>query len=97
MRTAHTTLGAVAYRVLGSGTPLVMITGYGATMEGWDRRLVDALARHYRVVIFDNAGIGATQALPAPLSIDAMPARPVRSSPRSASAARTSSAGRWAA
>jgi pimeloyl-ACP methyl ester carboxylesterase len=30
------------------------------------------LARHYRVVIFDNAGIGSTQALPTPLTIDAM-------------------------
>ena len=72
VRTARTTLGAVGYRVLGSGPPLVMITGYSATMEGWDRRFVDALAQHYRVVIFDNAGVGRTQALPAPLSIDAM-------------------------
>jgi len=72
VRTARTTLGTVAYRMLGSGPPLVMITGYSGTMEGWDRRLVDALAQHYRVVIFDNAGIGRTQALPAPLSIDAM-------------------------
>ena len=72
VRTVHTALGTVAYRIVGSGPPLVMITGYGGTMEGWDRRLVDALARHYRIVIFDNAGVGQTQALPAPLSIDEM-------------------------
>ena len=36
-------------------------------MEGWDRRFVDALAQHHRVVTFDNAGIGGTAALPAPL------------------------------
>ena len=41
-------------------------------MEGWDRRFVDALAQHYRVVIFDNAGVGGMSALPAPLSVDAM-------------------------
>jgi len=70
--TAHTTLGAVAYRVVGSGPPLVLIMGYGGTMQTWDRRLVDALAQRYRVVIFDNAGIGGTAALPAPLDIDAM-------------------------
>lgn len=70
--TAHTKLGDVAYRVTGSGPPLILITGYGGTMEGWDRRLVDALARQHRVVIFDNAGVGGTQPLPAPLSIDAM-------------------------
>jgi pimeloyl-ACP methyl ester carboxylesterase len=72
VRTAHTRLGAVAYRVIGSGPPLVLITGYGGTMEGWDRRFVDALAQRHRVVIFDNAGVGETAALPAPLSIDAM-------------------------
>jgi pimeloyl-ACP methyl ester carboxylesterase len=72
VQTAHTKLGTVAYRTVGSGPPLVLIIGYGGTMEGWDRRFVDALAEHYRVVIFDNAGIGGTQALPGPLSIDAM-------------------------
>jgi pimeloyl-ACP methyl ester carboxylesterase len=72
VRVAHTSLGTVGYRVVGSGPPLVMITGYPATMEDWDPKLVDALAEHYRVVIFDNAGIGDTQQLPGPLTIDAM-------------------------
>jgi pimeloyl-ACP methyl ester carboxylesterase len=72
VREAHTSLGTVGYRMVGSGPPLVMITGYPTTMEDWDPRLVDALAKHYRVVIFDNAGIGDTQQLPGPLTIDAM-------------------------
>jgi pimeloyl-ACP methyl ester carboxylesterase len=72
VRTAHTRLGTVGYRSFGSGPALLLITGYGGTMESWDPRFVDALAKHHRVVIFDNAGIGATQALPAPLTIDAM-------------------------
>jgi pimeloyl-ACP methyl ester carboxylesterase len=72
VRVAHTSLGTVGYRIVGSGPPLVMIAGYPTTMEDWDPRLVDALARHYRVVIFDNAGIGNTQQLPGPLTIDAM-------------------------
>ena len=72
VRIARTTLGPVGYRVVGSGPPLVMIMGYAGTMEVWDPRFVDALAQHYRVVIFDNAGVGQTQALPAPLTIDAM-------------------------
>jgi pimeloyl-ACP methyl ester carboxylesterase len=41
-------------------------------MDSWDPRFVGALADYYRVVIFDNAGIGRTRALPAPLTIDAM-------------------------
>ena len=72
VRVAHTSLGTVGYRIVGSGPPLVMITGYPTTMEDWDPRLVNALARHYRIVIFDNAGIGGTQQLPGPLTIDAM-------------------------
>jgi pimeloyl-ACP methyl ester carboxylesterase len=40
--TAHTTLGAVSYRVIGGGPPLVLIMGYGGTMETWDPRLVNA-------------------------------------------------------
>lgn len=69
---AHTPLGAVAYREIGTGPPLLLITGFGGTMESWDPRFVNALAQHYRVIIFDNAGIGKTERLPAPLTIDAM-------------------------
>jgi pimeloyl-ACP methyl ester carboxylesterase len=72
VRIAHTTLGAVGYRVVGSGPPLVLIMGAGWTMEDWDPRLVHALAQHNRVVMFDNAGVGRTQALPQPFTIDAM-------------------------
>ncbi len=72
VRIAHTRLGAVGYREVGTGPPLILITGYTATMDDWDPRFVGALAEHYRVVIFDNAGVGRTQALPEPLTIDAM-------------------------
>ena len=72
VRTVATKLGTVAYRAVGSGPPLVLVMGYGGTMETWDPRLVNALAQRYRVVIFDNAGLGGTAALPAPVSIDAM-------------------------
>jgi len=43
VRTVHTTDGTVAYRTIGSGSPLLLVTGYSGTMEGWDRRFVDAL------------------------------------------------------
>ncbi len=72
VRIAHTSEGDVGYREFGSGPPLVMIMGYGGTMEAWDPRFVDALALHYKVIIFDNAGIGDTGKLTTPLTIDAM-------------------------
>jgi pimeloyl-ACP methyl ester carboxylesterase len=73
VKIAHTARGAIGYREVGSGSPpLVMIMGFAGTMEAWDPRFVDALAHHHEVVIFDNAGIGDTRALPAPLTIDEM-------------------------
>ncbi len=72
MLVAHTSMGSVGYRTFGSNPPLIVIMGYGGTLETWDPRFVDALAQHHRVVMFDNAGIGKTQALAAPLTIDAM-------------------------
>jgi pimeloyl-ACP methyl ester carboxylesterase len=75
-RIAHTKLGAVGYRVVGHGPPLVLIMGYDWTMEGWDPRLIHALARHNRVVMFDNSGVGRTQPMPGEqtgtLTVDAM-------------------------
>ena len=67
-----TALGPVGYREVGSGPPLVLIMGYAGTMETWEPQFVDTLARRNRVVVFDNAGIGSTKALPSPLTIDAM-------------------------
>jgi pimeloyl-ACP methyl ester carboxylesterase len=72
VRVARTRDGPVGYRAVGTGPPLVLIMGYGLTMEGWDPRLVHALARHHKVVMFDNAGIGRTGELPPPVSIDTM-------------------------
>jgi pimeloyl-ACP methyl ester carboxylesterase len=72
MRVAHTADGAVGYRIVGSGPPLVLIMGEAWTMEDWDPRLVHALAGQHRVVMFDNSGVGQTRQLPAPFSIDDM-------------------------
>jgi pimeloyl-ACP methyl ester carboxylesterase len=69
---AHTTLGNVAYRIFGHGPALVLIMGYAGTMQTWDPHFVDMLALHFRIFIFDNAGIDGTATLPKPLSIDEM-------------------------
>jgi pimeloyl-ACP methyl ester carboxylesterase len=46
--------------------------GYAGTMQTWDPHFIDSLALHSRVITFNNAGIGGTAALKAPLSIDEM-------------------------
>jgi pimeloyl-ACP methyl ester carboxylesterase len=70
--TAHTTLGTVGYRAIGTGPPLLLITGYGGTIDNWDTRFVDALAQQHRVITLNNAGVGQSDNLPAPLTVDAM-------------------------
>jgi pimeloyl-ACP methyl ester carboxylesterase len=74
-RIAHTALSAVGYREVGHGPTLLMITGFNAGMDDWPPYLVDALAEHFRVVVFDNAGIGRTAGLAAPLSVPKMAAQ----------------------
>jgi pimeloyl-ACP methyl ester carboxylesterase len=65
-------MGSVQYRSLGSGPTLLLIMGYAGTMQTWDPHFVDTLALHFRVITFNNAGIGSTASLKTPLSIDAM-------------------------
>ncbi len=50
----------IAYKEAGSGEPLILIMGYGGTMDLWDTRLVNQLAQQYRVIVFDNRGMGQT-------------------------------------
>ncbi|HON58678.1 MAG TPA: alpha/beta hydrolase [Smithella sp.] len=46
--------------VSGTGYPLVLIMGLTASMDWWDKELIDALASRYQVLIFDNRGAGFT-------------------------------------
>ena len=69
---AHTAYGDVGYREVGKGSPIVLITGYLASMDNWAPSFVDALAAHHRVVVFDNAGVGETAPLPGTLTISGM-------------------------
>ena len=50
-----------AYRYVGTSTvPLVLLQHFRGNLDNWDPALVDALAAHRRVVVFDNVGVGAT-------------------------------------
>ena len=48
----------IAWKEAGSGETLILITGSGSTMDMWDTRMVNQLAQHYRVIAFDNRGMG---------------------------------------
>jgi len=67
---AHVADIDVAYRVFGTGYPLVLIMGYSGTMDLWQPRVLAAFARRYRVIIFDNRGMGETSSSEKPFSIE---------------------------
>ena len=60
----------VSYRAMGSGQPLLLITGYSATMDMWDPVVLKELSSRYRVIVFDNRGIGKTTASDQPFTIE---------------------------
>jgi pimeloyl-ACP methyl ester carboxylesterase len=60
----------MSYRIIGDGHPLVLITGYSATMDMWDPTVIQALSSRYKVILFDNRGIGKTTASDKPFTIE---------------------------
>jgi pimeloyl-ACP methyl ester carboxylesterase len=48
----------IAYRVRGEGPLLVLIMGYRLSSAAWPARFVEALAKKFTVVAFDNRGTG---------------------------------------
>ncbi|MBS1663089.1 MAG: alpha/beta hydrolase [Bacteroidetes bacterium] len=51
-----------AYRIFGAetGIPLVFLHHFTATIDDWDPRVTNGLAQHFKVVLLDNKGIGAS-------------------------------------
>ena len=49
---------SLAYYTRGEGEPLVMINGFLATMSLWDPALIQELAKHHKLILFDNRGVG---------------------------------------
>lgn len=51
-----------AYRLFGKegGLPLVFLHHFTATIDDWDPQVTNGLAQHFKVVLLDNKGIGAS-------------------------------------
>jgi pimeloyl-ACP methyl ester carboxylesterase len=48
----------LAYYIRGQGEPLLMINGFISTMSLWDPALLEELAKHHQLILFDNRGVG---------------------------------------
>jgi pimeloyl-ACP methyl ester carboxylesterase len=51
-----------AYRELGpkGGVPIIFLVHLAATLDNWDPRIIDPVARQHHVIAFDNRGVGAS-------------------------------------
>lgn len=51
-----------AYRAIGTakGVPLVLLQHFTGTMDYWDPAVVNGLSKGREVIVFDNAGVGAS-------------------------------------
>jgi pimeloyl-ACP methyl ester carboxylesterase len=51
-----------AFRELGpkGGIPVVFFVHLAATLDNWDPRIIDPIAKNHHVIAFDNRGIGAS-------------------------------------
>lgn len=57
----------IYYEIHGEGEPLVLICGLGADLSSWAMQLAE-FSQKYKVIVFDNRGVGRTDAPDAPYS-----------------------------
>ncbi|WP_209123737.1 alpha/beta fold hydrolase [Alkalihalobacillus sp. BA299] len=71
MPTTHSNGCEIYYEVHGQGEPLLLIMGLSHNSLSWFRTLPE-LAKHYKVIIFDNRGCGKSDKPNTPYSIELM-------------------------
>ena len=48
----------LGYREFGAGEPVLMVQGFGATMDQWNETFIGILASKYHVYTYDHRGMG---------------------------------------
>lgn len=51
----------IAYRKIGTGTPLILANRFRGTLDTWDPLFLDLLAKNNTVITFDYPGIGYSE------------------------------------
>jgi 3-oxoadipate enol-lactonase len=61
----------IAWNEVGAGEPLLLVHGLGYARWGWEP-VVEPLGERFRLLLFDNRGIGESEAPPGPYTARAM-------------------------
>jgi pimeloyl-ACP methyl ester carboxylesterase len=69
VQTAETNGITIAYKEIGTGFPIILINGYASTMDMWSPPVLAALAKQFRIIVFDNRGTGLSSTTDDPFAI----------------------------
>jgi pimeloyl-ACP methyl ester carboxylesterase len=50
----------IGYKLVGSGEPLLLLTGLGGTMESWAPEFIEEASKKHQLIVMDNRGMGYT-------------------------------------
>jgi len=67
---AGTEKGSIGYYRFGRGSPIVLVTGYRATLSEWNAYFLAELSKTHDVIVFDNPGIGRSTSDTAIYTVD---------------------------
>jgi aminoacrylate hydrolase len=74
MKTADIDGIDIAYEEVGSGTPLLLLTGLGGVGKAWGGELIDRFANEYTTIVPDHRGTGSSAKPNSGYTIDALAA-----------------------
>src|SRR5215212_7831464 len=60
----------IAYKMVGKGEPILLISGGSADKNAWDPSFISDLSSNHTVIIFDNRGVGNTTIGSKPYTIE---------------------------
>ncbi len=60
----------IAYKMLGKGEPILLVSGASADKNAWDPSFISDLSSNHTVIVFDNRGVGNTTIGSQPYTIE---------------------------
>lgn len=72
LKYAEITNAKIAYRIYGSGEPLIMCIGYSTNMDMWSTKAIEILEKKYKLIVFDYRGMGYSTNTDASMTISSL-------------------------